>query len=133
MIGQRQILRIKSEFRFERVVHAGAIALRDAMRHLVSGVCIVTAGLGDDQAGMTVTSATSLSIDPPTMIVCINRSSSVWQRIQRYRHFCINILADHHNEIAERFAGHGAFAARLATPARTGKYWKPALRRSTVR
>ena len=41
------------------------------------------------------------------MIVCINRSSSVWQRIQRYRHFCINILADHHNEIAERFGGVG--------------------------
>jgi 3-hydroxy-9,10-secoandrosta-1,3,5(10)-triene-9,17-dione monooxygenase reductase component len=100
---------------------APAPLLRDAMRHLVSGVCIVTAGLGDDQTGMTVTSATSLSIDPPTMIVCINRSSSVWQRIQRYRHFCINILADHHNEIAERFAGRGGLrgAARYA-----GANWK---------
>ena len=100
---------------------APAPLLRDAMRHLVSGVCIVTAGLGDDPTGMTVTSATSLSIDPPTMIVCINRSSSVWQRIQRYRHFCINILADHHNEIAERFAGRGGLrgAARYA-----GANWK---------
>ena len=62
---------------------APAPLLRDAMRHLVSGVCIVTAGLGDDQTGMTGNFATSLSIDPPTMIVCINRSSSVWKRIQR--------------------------------------------------
>jgi flavin reductase (DIM6/NTAB) family NADH-FMN oxidoreductase RutF len=95
---------------------ASAPSLRDAMRHLVSGVCIVTPGLREDQTGMTVTSANSLSVDPPTMIVCINRYSSVWQRIQRYRHFCVSVLADHHKEIAERFAGRGGLsgAARYA-------------------
>jgi flavin reductase (DIM6/NTAB) family NADH-FMN oxidoreductase RutF len=95
---------------------APAPLLRDAMRHLVSGVCIITAGLGNDRTGMTVTSATSLSVDPPTMIVCINSGSSVWQRILRYRHFCVSILADHHKEIAERFAGGGGLAggARFA-------------------
>jgi flavin reductase (DIM6/NTAB) family NADH-FMN oxidoreductase RutF len=86
------------------------------MRHLVSGVCIVTAGLGEDQTGMTLTSATSLSVNPPTMVLCVNRSSSVWQRIQRHRHFCVSVLADHHKEIAERFAGRGGLsgAARYA-------------------
>jgi flavin reductase (DIM6/NTAB) family NADH-FMN oxidoreductase RutF len=114
-------LRIKSEFRFERVVRAGAVAARRDEAFGQSGVCIVTAGLGDDPTGMTVTSATSLSIDPPNHDRLHNRSSSVWQRIQRYRHFCINILADHHNEIAERFAGRGGLrgAARYA-----GANWK---------
>lgn len=81
------------------------LSLREAMRHLVSGVCVVTAGIGEDRTGATVTSATSLSIDPPTMIVCLNHKASVLPVIRRYRHFCINILADSHREIAERFAG----------------------------
>jgi len=84
---------------------ATATSLRDAMRHLVSGVCVVTAGVDDDRTGTTVTSATSLSVDPPTMIVCLNRSTAVWPIIRRYRHFCINILAEHQQEIAGRFAG----------------------------
>jgi flavin reductase (DIM6/NTAB) family NADH-FMN oxidoreductase RutF len=95
---------------------ASSPPLRDAMRHLVSGVCIITAGLGDDRTGMTVTSATSLSVEPPTMVVCVNGGSSVWQRILRYRHFCVSILAGHQQEIAERFAGRGGLAgvARFA-------------------
>jgi flavin reductase (DIM6/NTAB) family NADH-FMN oxidoreductase RutF len=99
-----------------RALIASAPSLRDAMRKMVSGVCVVTAGLGDDRTGMTVTSATSLSLDPPTMIVCVNRHASVWQAIQRYRHFCISILADDQSDIAERFAGRGGVggAARYA-------------------
>jgi flavin reductase (DIM6/NTAB) family NADH-FMN oxidoreductase RutF len=81
------------------------LSLRDAMRQLVSGVCVVTAGVGEDRTGATVTSATSLSIDPPTMIVCLNHKASVLPIIRHHRHFCINILADNHQEIAERFAG----------------------------
>jgi flavin reductase (DIM6/NTAB) family NADH-FMN oxidoreductase RutF len=99
-----------------RASPASSPPLRDAMRHLVSGVCIITAGLGDDRTGMTVTSATSLSVAPPTMVVCVNGGSSVWQRILRYRHFCVSILAAHQHEIAERFAGRGGLVgvARFA-------------------
>jgi flavin reductase (DIM6/NTAB) family NADH-FMN oxidoreductase RutF len=92
------------------------------MRHLVSGVCVITAGLGEDRTGTTVTSATSLSIEPPTMIVCINRKASVLPMIRRYHHFCINILAEKHQDIAERFSGRTALqgAARYA-----GALWSP--------
>jgi flavin reductase (DIM6/NTAB) family NADH-FMN oxidoreductase RutF len=81
------------------------LSLRDAMRHLVGGVCVVTAGVNEDRTGTTVTSATSLSLDPPTMVACVNRNASVLPIIRRYRHFCINILADSQRQIAERFAG----------------------------
>jgi flavin reductase (DIM6/NTAB) family NADH-FMN oxidoreductase RutF len=80
-------------------------SLREAMRRLVSGVCVITAGVAEQRTGATVTSATSLSVDPPTMIACIGRSASVLAAIRLNRHFCINILAARHQQLAEQFAG----------------------------
>lgn len=82
-------------------------SLRDAMRHVAGGVSVITAGIGDDRTGLTVTSAISLSIEPPTMIVCVNRGASSWPVIQKHRHFCVNILGSTHRDVAERFAGRG--------------------------
>ncbi|WP_119271811.1 flavin reductase family protein [Taklimakanibacter deserti] len=82
-----------------------AQSLRDAMRHVAGGVSVITAGVGQDRTGLTVTSAISLSLDPPTMIVCVNRGASSWPVIQKHRHFCVNILGHAHREVAERFAG----------------------------
>jgi flavin reductase (DIM6/NTAB) family NADH-FMN oxidoreductase RutF len=87
--------------------HADAAAVKRALRGLAGGVSVITAGRGDDRTGATVTSATGLSMDPPTMIVNINKSSSSWPVIQRHGHFCVNILADGQHEIANRFAGIG--------------------------
>jgi flavin reductase (DIM6/NTAB) family NADH-FMN oxidoreductase RutF len=81
--------------------------LRDAMRHVAGGVSVITAGIGDDRTGLTVTSAISLSLDPPTMIVCVNRGASSWPVIQKHRHFCVNFLTSAHREVAEHFAGRG--------------------------
>lgn len=80
-------------------------SLRDAMRHLAGSVSVITAGVGPDRTGLTVTSAISLSVEPPTMIVCVNRGASSWPVIQKYRHFCVNVLASAHQHVAERFAG----------------------------
>lgn len=83
----------------------GAVPLKAAMRHLVGGVCVVTAGLGEHRTGATVTSAHSLSVEPETMLVSINLTSSTWPTIRRFGHFCVNILAADQVEIADRFAG----------------------------
>jgi 3-hydroxy-9,10-secoandrosta-1,3,5(10)-triene-9,17-dione monooxygenase reductase component len=83
------------------------LSLRDAMRHVAEGVSVVTAGIGEERTGLTVTSAISLSVEPPTMIVCVNRNASSWPVIQRHRHFCVNFLARTQRDIAERFAGRG--------------------------
>lgn len=88
-------------------ISADATAVKRALRTLAGGVSIVTAGTGEDRTGATVTSATGLSMDPPTMIVNINKGSSTWPAIQRHGHFCVNILADGQQAIANRFAGIG--------------------------
>ena len=80
---------------------------RGAMRHLTGGVSVITAGRGKDITGMTVTSVTSLSVDPPTLIVSINRDASSFPLIRRHGAFGVNILAADQLDVAERFAGKG--------------------------
>ena len=78
---------------------------RNAMRQLTGGVSVITAGRGRDISGMTVTSVSSLSVDPPSLIVSLNRESSSWPLVKRYGFFGVNILTSDQIDIAERFTG----------------------------
>lgn len=66
--------------------------LRMAMRGFASAVSIISA---TDENGvryaMPATSVTSLSFDPPSMLVCINRTASFYPPVEAGRDFCINI------------------------------------------
>ncbi len=81
--------------------------LKDAMRQLVGGVCVITAGIGTDRTGATVTSAHSLSMEPETMLVSLNLTSSTLPVIRRFGHYGVNLLADRQQAVADRFAGRG--------------------------
>jgi flavin reductase (DIM6/NTAB) family NADH-FMN oxidoreductase RutF len=89
---------------------------RGAMRALAGGVSVITVGKGSDISGMTVTSVSSLSVDPPTLIVSVNRQSSSWPLLTRYGAFGVNILTAEQLDIAERFSGKDGAkgAARFA-------------------
>lgn len=78
---------------------------RNAMRHLTGGVSVITAGRGGDISGMTVTSVTSLAIEPPVLTVAINRKASTLPLLRRYGAFGVNILASDQAGIAEQFTG----------------------------
>lgn len=85
---------------------------RWAIRHLVGAVCVITAGRGHDITGMTVTSVSSLSIEPPTLIVSISRASSTWPVLKRTGVFGVNILTSDQIDIAERFSGKNGLKGR---------------------
>jgi flavin reductase (DIM6/NTAB) family NADH-FMN oxidoreductase RutF len=89
---------------------------RSAMRHLAGGVSVITVGRGTDITGMTVTSVSSLSVDPPTLIVSINRESSSWPLLKTRGFFGVNILNAYQLDVAERFSGKDGLkgAARFA-------------------
>jgi flavin reductase (DIM6/NTAB) family NADH-FMN oxidoreductase RutF len=55
-----------------------------------------------------------LAIDPPSIVVCVNRQSSTWPLLQRYRAFGVNILGAGQQAVADRFIGRGG----LKGPAR---------------
>ena len=95
---------------------------RSAMRHLTGGVSVITVGRGKDITGMTVTSVSSLSVDPPSLIVSINRESSSWPLLKRHGFFGVNILTADQLDVAERFTGKGGLkgAERFA-----GAEWIP--------
>jgi flavin reductase (DIM6/NTAB) family NADH-FMN oxidoreductase RutF len=93
------------DIKFDREVTSGDF--RGAMRHLTGGVSVVTTGRGRDITGMTVTSVSSLSVDPPTVIVSINRESSSWPLLKRHGFFGVNILTADQLDVAERFSGKG--------------------------
>ena len=94
---------------------AGAL-LKAAMRLTVGGVSVVTAGIGDERRGLTATSATSLSLAPPTMLVCVNKDASALPVIEWRRHFCVNFIGADGQAVAERFSGVNGIkgAARYA-------------------
>lgn len=78
-----------------------------AMRALVGNCSVITVGEGDDRSGLVVTSAISLSAEPPLLLACVNRSSSSWPLLEKYRRFGWSSLGAGHQSVAERFSGFG--------------------------
>jgi flavin reductase (DIM6/NTAB) family NADH-FMN oxidoreductase RutF len=92
------------------------VAFRLAMREFASGVALVTAGRGEDRMGCTATSLCSLSLNPPSLIACIARTSATLAALRANRAFGVNILSAAHEDLADRFAGRSGLhgAARFA-------------------
>lgn len=82
-----------------------AASFRRAMRQLAGGISAITVGQGDERTGLTVTSVSSLSAEPPALIFCINQSSSSWPVLVRRRAFAVNVLSPAQVSVADRFSG----------------------------
>jgi len=82
-------------------------AFRTAMRHLAGAVAVVTTGAGEARTGFTATSVSSFSLEPPSLLVCLNREASSWPALQSHGGFCVNLLAHDQSHVADRFAGRG--------------------------
>lgn len=95
---------------------AESAAFRLAMREFASGVVIITCGEGDLRAGCTATALTSLSLTPPSLIVCVDRKATTLARLRECGAFAVNILGARHDALASRFAGRGGVkgSARFA-------------------
>jgi flavin reductase (DIM6/NTAB) family NADH-FMN oxidoreductase RutF len=88
------------------VVGAGeSERVKQAMARVAGAVSIVTVGSGAERNGLTVTSMTSVSLDPPTLLFSINLHSSSLAVLLRRRCFGVNVLAARHKRLADQFAG----------------------------
>lgn len=79
----------------------------NAMRALVGNCSVITVGEGEDVSGLLVTSAISLSADPPLLLACVNRASSSWPLLKKYEKFGWSSLGAKHQKVAENFSGFG--------------------------
>lgn len=82
--------------------------LRVVMGGFVTGVAVVTStGADGDHAGMTVNSLTSLSLDPPLVLVCLTRQSRTLQAVRESGRLVINILSGGQQNVSSAFASRG--------------------------
>lgn len=79
-------------------------AFKAAMRRLVGGVSIITVGHGDERRGLTATAVCSVSVDPPTVLACVNRSAEAHDVILEAGWFSISLLTDGQRALAETFS-----------------------------
>jgi flavin reductase (DIM6/NTAB) family NADH-FMN oxidoreductase RutF len=78
--------------------------LRQALRQFASGVTVVTAEHDGERYGITVSAFTSISLDPPVIMVSINTSSRLAPLIVDAEHFAVNILGAEQEDLSSRFA-----------------------------
>ncbi|SFM49523.1 flavin reductase (NADH) [Bradyrhizobium sp. Rc3b] len=72
-----------------------------SVRLLAGGVCIAATAVDGERLGLTVTAVCSLSIDPPTLIVCVNRAAGAHDGMRATRRVSVNFLAADHVQLAE--------------------------------
>jgi flavin reductase (DIM6/NTAB) family NADH-FMN oxidoreductase RutF len=86
-------------------VPASTDDFRAAMRRFATGVAIVTTVYDERIHGFTANAFASVSADPPTVLICVNRSARAHPLISSSQRFCVNVLALDQRALAERFAG----------------------------
>ena len=72
----------------------------NSMRGVASTVNVISSQYEDTKHAMTASSVVSLSLDPPSMLVCVNKEASIHQILGKERFFCINILAKDQIDLA---------------------------------
>lgn len=77
----------------------------EAMRRAATTVAVVTTTGPAGQFGVTVSAVSSVSADPPSILVCVNHGSPVAEAITRNGVFAVNLLDVHQQDISEIFAG----------------------------
>jgi flavin reductase (DIM6/NTAB) family NADH-FMN oxidoreductase RutF len=81
------------------------VDLRAAMGRFATGVAVVTAADGAGRPfGSTANAVSSVSLDPPLVLVCLRRESDTLAAIRTGRRFAVNVLREEHRATADRFA-----------------------------
>jgi flavin reductase (DIM6/NTAB) family NADH-FMN oxidoreductase RutF len=79
---------------------------RGVLSQFGSGVAVITTqDETGEQAGMTVSSFTSLSLDPPLVLFCAKEGSKTMAEVQENGHFAVSILREDQKELCYQFAG----------------------------
>ncbi len=79
--------------------------LRQVMRLWPSGVTVIAARHQEEVRGMTASSFTSVSLEPPLILVCIHQSAQLLPVLEKAGRFSVNLLAENHAHTSAHFAG----------------------------
>ena len=82
-----------------------AQTFREALAHWASGVTVVTTLAGEQPIGITASSFSSVSLEPPQVLICVARKLYTHSAIETTGAFAVNILGEEQLEWGKRFAG----------------------------
>lgn len=81
-------------------------AFLQGMRRLAGGVVLITSTSPEgDEIGLTATAVCSLTVEPPSLLVCVNRNSALGRILTPGLLFRVNLLGPHHQDLAQIFGG----------------------------
>ena len=86
--------------------------LREAMGHFATGVTVITSvGPDGEPVGTTANAVTSLSLEPPLVLVCFDLNSATLAAIRGHGAFAVNVLGQRQRHLSANFAKRGLAAA----------------------
>jgi flavin reductase (DIM6/NTAB) family NADH-FMN oxidoreductase RutF len=112
----------------DHATNVTASDFRHAIGHLATGVTVVTSiGADGEPVGTTASAVTSLSLDPPLLLVCFDRTSLTLQAVRAHGAFVVNVLAEPQRHLSANFARRGLAAAWDGVRHRPGRTGSPRL------
>lgn len=91
---------------------------KQSMRLLAGGVCIVATNSSGEWHGLTMTAVCSLTMDPPSLIACVNRDAGAHGIMSATRRLSVNVLSHNHTGLAELFS-----SSKVKGPQRFDEKW----------
>ena len=85
------------------------------MRGLAHAVNIITAAHGGHRYGMTATAVCSVTAEPPTVLVCLNRKSATHNGVSKSKAFCVNVLRAEDSDLSNLFSGAQSGESRFTS------------------
>lgn len=102
-------------------------AFRDTLGKFPTGVAVVTASGPDGPAGLTTNAFSSLSLDPPLVLVCFDRGSRTLDVVRETKRFAVNVLRTGQEDLARLFAGKVPHPEKFAAVTHTAAHGVPVL------
>ncbi len=84
-----------------------ALDFRQGMSRLGAAVNLITSDGPEGRHGMTASAVCSITDDPPTLLVCVNRTNRSHDVFNGNGNLCVNVLAGRHQALSNAFAGRG--------------------------
>ena len=98
----------------EKQIEIDQATFRQGMSNLGAAVNVITTHGEAGQAGFTASAVCSVTDSPPTLLVCLNRSASVFETFKTNKVLCVNTLAAHQTELSNIFGGKTPMSERFS-------------------
>lgn len=110
----QNLARISQRLTQQQAIEMDKQIFRNGMSNLGAAVNVITTQGPAGKAGFTASAVCSVTDSPPTLLVCLNRSASVFETFKTNQVLCVNTLATHQTELSNAFGGKTPMQERFS-------------------